>query len=89
MDTVTRRSPIYLAVAPTADLPADDDLRIARSRMRHLVPWNVEALPMMHPATGTPHSDPLTHEERKRWEHLALQILAVQMCQAESTSALV
>lgn len=88
MDTVTRRSPIDRAVAPTADLPVDDDLRIARSRMRHLVPWNVEALPMMHSATGTPNNEPLTQKEHDRCERLALQVLAVQMCQAEATSAL-
>jgi hypothetical protein len=88
MDILTRRSPIDLAAAPIADLPVDDDLRIARSRMRHLVPWNVEALPMMHSAIGTPNNEPLTQEERDRCEHLALQILAVQMCQAEATSAL-
>lgn len=88
MDTITRRSPSDVAVAPPADLPADDDLRIAGSRMRHLLRWNIEALPMMHPATGTPKNEPLTQEERKRCESLALQVLAVQMRQAETTSAL-
>jgi hypothetical protein len=88
MDTVTRRFPIDLAVAPAADFSVDDDLRIARSRMRHLVPWNVEALPMMHSAAGTPNNEPLTQEDRKRCEHLALQVLAVQICQSGVTSAL-
>jgi hypothetical protein len=53
MDTITRRPPIGVVVARPADCPADDDLRIASLRMRHLLRLNIEALPMMHTATGT------------------------------------
>lgn len=90
MNTVTRRSPVYLGVAPIEPKSAavvDDDIRIARQRMRHLVPWNVEPLPMMHSAVGRP-NEALPPEQRERSEQLALQVLAVQMCQAAATSAL-
>jgi len=80
-----------LAGAPitlkSAALLAEADLRIARQRMRHLVPWNVEPLPLMHSVVGTP-NEPRTLAQRDRTEHLAIQVLAVQMWQAAATSAL-
>jgi hypothetical protein len=92
MNTVTRRSPINLALASiepnSAVLPGDDDLRVARLRLRHLAPWHVEPLPTMHSSLGTPKSEPLTQGGRERSKHLALQVLAIQMCQAAATSAL-
>jgi len=64
-----------------------DDIEIARQRMRHLAPWNVEPLPLMHSVDGTPPPPP-SAEARERRRQLALQILAVQMWHAAATSAL-
>lgn len=64
-----------------------DDIEIARHRMRHLAPWNVEPLPLMHSVDGTPLPPP-NAEMRERRRRLALQILAVQMWHAKATSAL-
>lgn len=92
MNTATLRSPINLCIAPVAQkspaLTVDDDLRIARQRMQHLAPWNVVPLPMMHSSVGTSNNAPRTQEERAISRHLALQVLAIQMCQAENGSAL-
>lgn len=92
MNTATHRSTINLCIAPvgqkSAALAVDDDIRIAGQRMRHLAPWNVVPLPMMHSPVGTPPDAPRTQKERAISRHLALQVLAVQMCQAENGSAL-
>lgn len=72
---------------PRSVMSAVNDLRSARKRMRHLLPWNVRPLPTMHTAGGTP-ADLLTLDERKRAKQVALRVLAVQMCQAAAHSAL-
>lgn len=91
MNTVTRRSAINLAGVSIAPEPAavlvEADLTIARERMRHLIVWNIEPLPVMHSVVGTP-DEPLTLEQRERNERLALQVLAVHWWQAAATSAL-
>jgi hypothetical protein len=90
MNTAMRRSRPHPSVIPFVARPiaaSADDLAIARQRMRHLVPWRVEPLPMMHSVVGTPAERP-PPEERERSEHLALQVLAVQMWQAAAMSAL-
>ena len=64
-----------------------DELETARRRMRHLAPWHVTPVPM-YSSTGAVRAAKSggTGEERRR--RLALQVLAVQMAQARSTSAL-
>ena len=64
-----------------------DDIKVARRRMRHLAPWNVEPLPVMHSVAGTP-LEPPSKEARERGHELALQVLAVHMWHASTTSAL-
>lgn len=64
-----------------------DDIKVARQRMRHLAPWNVEPLPVMHSVAGTP-PEPPSREARERGRELALQVLAVHMWHAAATSAL-
>lgn len=65
----------------------DDYLTIARRRMRHLAAWNVEPLPTMHSAVGYPTKARST-EQRAANEHLAIQMLAVQMWLTNSQSAM-
>lgn len=67
--------------------PADDYLMIARRRMRHLTAWHVEPLPIMHSAIGHP-TKALSTEQRAINEHLAIQVLAVQMWLTNSQSAM-
>ena len=90
MNTILRRSRARLSAVPrdpeTPISPADD-IKIARQRMRHLAPWNVEPLPVIHSVAGAP-TEPLSQEARERGRRLALQILAVQMWHAATTSAL-
>lgn len=66
---------------------ADDYLTIARRRMRHLAAWRVEPLPTMHAAIGHP-TKALSTEQRTLNEHLAIQVLAVQMWLTNSQSAM-
>lgn len=90
MDTIRDDSRMRLvAVSHDFGSPAlpVDDIEIARQRMRHLVPWNVEPLPLMHSVDGAPMQPP-SAEVRERRRRLALQILAVQMWHASATSAL-
>lgn len=90
MSMVPHRSrPRLRAVPRCADGAASsaEEIKIARQRMRNLVPWNVEPLPVMHSVAGTP-SEPLTREARERNRRLALQVLAVHMWHASATSAL-
>ena len=90
MSTILRRSRARLRAVPRdPDAPASpaDDIKIARQRMRHLVPWNVEPLPVMHSVAGAP-IEPLSDEARERGRRLALQVLAVHMWHAAATSAL-
>lgn len=89
MDTI--RDNLRMRLVPhdfgSPALPVDDDIEIARHRMRHLAPWNVEPLPLMHSVDGAPLPPP-SAEVRERRRQLALQILAVQMWHAKATSAL-
>ncbi|GEM_PF-2368549 len=90
MNLIARRSPPRLSPVPRqgyAGVPVVDDIKVARQRMRHLAPWNVEPLPLMHSVAGTPAAPP-TAEARERGRRLALQILAVHMWHASTTSAL-
>jgi len=90
MNTVLRRSRVRLRAVPqdiALPVPPVDDIKIARQRMRHLAPWNVEPLPLMHSVAGTP-APPLSKEARERGHKLALRVLAVQMWHASATSAL-
>lgn len=90
MSTILRRSRARLRAVPRdpeAPVPPADDIKVARQRMRHLAPWNVEPLPVMHSVAGVP-TAPLSKEARERGRRLALQVLAVQMWHAAATSAL-
>lgn len=69
-----------------AEAPADD-IVVARRRMRHLAPWDIKPLPIMHSAKGS--SDELPPpEQRERTKELGLQLLAVHMWQAAAKTAL-
>jgi len=90
MNTVLRRSRVRLRAVPrdgALPVPVVDDIKIARQRMRHLAPWNVEPLPLMHSVAGTPTAPP-SKEARERGRQLALQILAVHMWHASARGAL-
>jgi len=90
MTTTSRRYRARLRAVPT-DLEgasAIDDIKIARQRMRHLAPWNVEPLPVMHFAGAATAAEPVSDEVRARGRRLALQVLAVQMWHTSARSAL-
>ena len=55
---------IRQSVVKTAAAPADD-LVVARRRMRHLAPWDIKPLPMMHAVAGLS-DEPLLPEQRER-----------------------
>lgn len=90
MDAVVRRSRTRFSVVPRNIKPTDsrvDEIKIARRRMRHLAPWNVKPLPVMHSVFGTP-GEPLSAAARERSRRLALQVLAVQMWHVGAKSGL-
>lgn len=90
MNTVARHPRTRLSAVPRNIEPTDsrvDEIKIARRRMRHLAPWNVKPLPVMHSVSGTP-GEPLSAAARERSRRLALQILAVQMWHVRARSAL-
>lgn len=64
-----------------------DDLAIASHRMRHLMPWHIEPLPIMHSAIGTP-TKSLAAGSRERHKQIALHVLAVQIWLAKAQSAI-
>lgn len=64
-----------------------DDLVIARRRMRHLAPWDIEPLPVMHSVAGASAESP-PPEQREQTKELALHLLAVHMWQAAAKTAL-
>jgi len=66
---------------------SEDEITIARRRMRHLAPWRVEPLPIMHSAIGRP-TKALSTEQLAVSERLALQVLAVQMWLTAAQSAM-
>ena len=81
MSTLPRQSGTRLHVVPTESnsaAGAANDLKIANRRMRHLAPWNVKPLPMMHSAAGKP-IDRVAPALRERSAQLARQVLAVHM----------
>lgn len=63
-----------------------DDLVVARRRMRHLAPWDIEPLPVMHSVAGA--SDELPPRQPERSKELGLHLLAVHMWQAAAKTAL-
>ncbi|MGH6974241.1 MAG: hypothetical protein ACRED6_06405 [Stellaceae bacterium] len=70
--------------SPTA--PADD-IVVARRRMRHLAPWDIKPLPVMHSVAGAS-DESRSPEQRERTKEIALQVLAVHMWQAAAKTAL-
>ena len=75
---------------PAIDKPASsptDDLVVARRRMRHLAPWDIKPLPVMHSVAG-PSDESLPPEQRERSRQLGLHLLAVHMWQAAAKTAL-
>ena len=66
-------------------VPADD-LVVAQRRMRHLAPWDIKPLPMMHSVAGSPDESPPPEGERNN--ELKLHLLAVHMSQAAPKTAL-
>lgn len=62
-----------------------DDLVVARRRMRHLAPWDIEPLPVMHSVAGASDEPPPQNERSKE---LGLHLLAVHMWQAAAKTAL-
>ncbi|HEV2162224.1 MAG TPA: hypothetical protein VGR52_08345 [Stellaceae bacterium] len=69
-----------------AAAPADD-IVVARRRMRHLAPWDIKPLPVMHSAMGS--SDGLSPpQQNERTKERGLQLLAVHMWQAAAKTAL-
>jgi len=65
---------------------AADDLVVARRRMRHLAPWDIEPLPVMHSVAGA--SDESPPMPRGPTKALGLHLLAVHMWQAAAKTAL-
>lgn len=64
-----------------------DDIVVARRRMRHLAPWDIKPLPVMHSAAGS--SDELPPpQQSERTRELGLHLLAVHMWQAAAKTAL-
>jgi hypothetical protein len=59
---------------------ADNDLKIARRRIRHLAPWNVRPVPMMHSVRHKPTDQ--TSDQPDRTKQVALKVLALHMSQA-------
>ncbi len=90
MSAAAHRARVRLSAVPSppkCDSSYADDMKIARRRMRHLAPWNVEPVPAMHAATGKP-ADPLNLSVRERSRRLALQVLAIHIWHAAARSAL-
>ena len=84
MDASARRSRPRFSIVPGERAPAvgmADELKIARQRMRHLAPWNVKPVPMMHSA-GSKASEPAAAARSERGRQIALKVLAIHMCQA-------
>ena len=77
------------ALPPTGKpaIPPADDLVVARRRMRHLAPWDIKPLPMMHAAAGPSDESP-PPEQHEHPTVLGLYLLAVHMWQAAAKTAL-
>jgi hypothetical protein len=77
-----------IPLRPKAPTPVtDDDLTIARQRMRHLASWKAKPIPQMHRAASTP-ADPATHRQAETIKRLALKVLALQMGEASREGGL-
>lgn len=90
MDASTSRSNPRLHILPakqTDSAPIVDELKVARRRMRHLAPWNVKPVPMMHLAHSQS-SEPTVSYPTERTKQVALKVLAVHMSQAAATGHL-
>ena len=84
MDASVRRSRLDASVVPferKAAAGIGDELKIARQRMRHLAPWNVKPVPMMHSA-GSKVAEPVPADQAERNRRIALKVLAIHMAQA-------
>ncbi len=84
MDAPVRRSRFDARVVPFERKTAagmGDELKVARQRMRHLAPWNVKPVPMMHSA-GSKVSEPMAADQAERNRRIALKVLAIHMAQA-------
>lgn len=84
MDASVRRSRLDARVVPferTATGGMASELKVARQRMRHLAPWNVKPVPMMHSA-GSKASDVPAAKPSERTKKIALKVLAIHMSQA-------
>ncbi len=83
MHASLRRSRLGSSVVPFQRTSAADmtsELKVARQRMRHLAPWNVKPVPMMHSAGRKTDEPTAAPSERSR--RFALKVLAIHMCQA-------
>ena len=79
-----RRSRLEARVVPFERTPTAGiagELKIARQRMRHLAPWNVKPVPMMHSA-GSKAADAPAVKPSERTRKIALKVLAIHMSQA-------
>lgn len=55
METPVSADRARLDIAPSDDKPSAapvDDIVVARRRMRHLAPWDIRPLPVMHSVAG-------------------------------------
>lgn len=90
METPVSADRARLDIGPSDDKPSAapaDDIVVARRRMRHLVPWDIKPLPVMHSVAGAS-DESLSPEQRERTKEIALQVLAVHMWQAAAKTAL-
>jgi hypothetical protein len=65
-----------------------DDLAIVRRRMRHLARLNIEPKPFVRQTEHGGMGAPSSSQSQERLNHLAWQVLAVQMGHAAPMSAL-
>jgi hypothetical protein len=91
MTSATRRVGADLSatstLSPLGQSACRDDLEIARQRMRHLVRWNVQPVPMIRTACAAA-TNPVSAAEKERCKHLVLKVLGLHMGYAQPTSAL-
>jgi hypothetical protein len=91
MTSATRRVSADLSatstLSPLGQSACRDDLEIARRRMRHLVRWNVQPVPMIR-ASCAAATNPVSAAENERCKDTALKVLGLHMDGARRTSAL-
>lgn len=78
---------IQLVSAKSNGVVLRDDFAIARERMRHLIPWQVQPLPVMHAAGGKVEMPP-TPATRERYDRLGKLVWAVQIWNTGNYGAL-